>query len=161
MGFSFSVPNGRRQLQVHPPPQKAPNQNKHQPPWPRSGLFSSLFSPRVINDQCCIWIQCHPLQELRWGYLGYLLFPASAFHCREFFFGHSMSSCEVAYSYSALFGVWGVREWGKYENSPAVIFASISTLESSGIQDSGSSTRSRIGILSCLAFYAGALWVLG
>jgi len=33
---------------------------------------------------------------------------------------------------------------------PAVIFASISTLESAGIQSSGSSTRSWIGILERL-----------
>lgn len=33
---------------------------------------------------------------------------------------------------------------------PAVILASISTLESAGIQDSGSSTRSRIGILDAV-----------
>lgn len=32
-------------------------------------------------------------------------------------------------------------------NLPAFIFASISTLESAGIQDSGSSTRSWIGML--------------
>jgi hypothetical protein len=41
--------------------------------------------------------------------------------------------------------IW-VRRYGE-QSLPAVIFASISTLESSGIQDSGSSTRSRIGML--------------
>lgn len=40
-----------------------------------------------------------------------------------------------------------LRESSEGETLPAVIFASISTLESAGIQDSGNSTRSWMGIL--------------
>jgi hypothetical protein len=39
-----------------------------------------------------------------------------------------------------------------------VIFASISTLESAGIQDSGSSTRSWIGMLMGVSFAAIIVW---
>ena len=41
------------------------------------------------------------------------------------------------------------------ENSPAVIFASISTRESAGINSSGSSTRSWIGMLHFSLVLAG------
>lgn len=39
-------------------------------------------------------------------------------------------------------GFAGVDHAPRQDNLPAVIFASISTLESAGIQDSGNSTRS-------------------
>jgi hypothetical protein len=70
-----------------------------------------------------------------------LLFPYPALHGLELVVCHSVSGREV--SCEGLSST--LRRSARQERRmvlPAVILASISTLESAGIQDSGSSTRS-------------------
>jgi hypothetical protein len=85
-------------------------------------------------------------QVAQWLIRGHLLFPASTLNSGKLLLSHSVSSSKVTSKTSALSQD---IESGMWDNSPAVILASISTLESAGIQDSGSSTRSWIGILRC------------
>lgn len=82
------------------------------------------------------------------------LFPYPALHGLELVGCHSMAcgevACEILFLSSAR-PSFSARRRRRQERKggsvPAVILASISTLESAGIHDSGSSTRSWIGML--------------
>lgn len=82
------------------------------------------------------------------------LFPYPALHGLELVGCHSMAcgevACEILFLSSAR-PSFSARRRRRRERKggsvPAVILASISTLESAGIHDSGSSTRSWIGML--------------
>ena len=50
---------------------------------------------RVINDRCCIWVNCNPVTTQ----LGDLLFPTSSLDSRKLFFRHSMTSGKVSLPY--------------------------------------------------------------
>lgn len=78
------------------------------------------------------------------------LFPYTALHGLELVGCHSMArgevACEILFLSSAR-PSFSARRRRRKGSVPAVILASISTLESAGIHDSGSSTRSWIGML--------------
>lgn len=78
------------------------------------------------------------------------LFPYPALHGLELVGCHSMArgevACEILFLSSAR-PSFSARRRRRKGSVPAVILASISTLESAGIHDSGSSTRSWIGML--------------
>lgn len=78
------------------------------------------------------------------------LFPYPALHGLELVGCHSMARGEVACDILFLSSArpsFSARRRRRKGSVPAVILASISTLESAGIHDSGSSTRSWIGML--------------
>jgi hypothetical protein len=68
-----------------------------------------------------------------------LLLPSSSLDSLELLSGHSMPRSEISCHYQSVLDIFAAK-W--LSDRPAVIFASISTLESAGIQDSGNSTLS-------------------
>jgi hypothetical protein len=119
-------------------------QGPQQLPWICSRQRSTDFSGRY-----CVYCQSYIPRFVRQSCL---LFPYPALHRLEFFLRHSVAGCEISYGESL--SQRGTKEAGSYWAIPALILASISTLESAGIHDSGSSTRSWIGILS----YGPSAW---
>jgi hypothetical protein len=108
--------------------------------WLQRAL-SRQGSRRVINDRCWILVSCGGLDRLQ---RANLLLPASPLDGGQLFFCHSVAGGEITWGF--MFSPI-IYRWGFLSSLPDVIFASISTLESAGINSSGSSTRSWIGIL--------------
>jgi hypothetical protein len=71
-----------------------------------------------------------------------LLFPYSSLDRLQLFGCHTFTGGKVTLSISVSFRLVELWAYRRVNYSPAVIFASISTLESAGISSSGSSTLS-------------------